>query len=81
MKSAISAAQCKGARAMLGLSRNKLATLAKVGVRTLVDFERGARQPFDRTLADVQRALEAAGIIFTEEDENAGPGVRLAKRR
>jgi hypothetical protein len=44
----------------------------------LVDFERGARRPLNRTLADVRRALEEAGIIFIEEDDE-GPGVRLRK--
>ncbi len=77
----ISAAQCKAARALVGLSRTELAELSKVGARTLVDFEREARQPYDRTLADVRKALEAQGIIFIDEDEHGGPGVRLAKTR
>ena len=79
MKMAISAAQCKAARALIGLSRNQLAELSNVGARTLVDFEREARQPYDRTLNDIQKALESAGIIFIDEDEHGGPGVRLAK--
>jgi hypothetical protein len=28
----------------------------------------------------VRRALEAAGVIFIDEDDGAGPGVRLRKR-
>ncbi len=66
---------------MVGWSRNRLAEEAKVAVGTLIDFERGARQPYQRTLADIQRALEAAGIIFIDEDEQGGPGVRLAKSK
>ena len=29
----------------------------------------------------VRRALEAAGVIFIDENGDAGPGVRLRKRR
>ena len=66
---------------MLGWSRNRLANEAKIAAGTLIDFERGARQPYERTLADVQRALEAAGIIFIDADEHGGPGVRLAEEK
>lgn len=61
------------------MSQSDLAEAAGVSKQTLVDFERGARQPYDRTLADIVRALEAAGVIFIETDEAAGPGVRLRK--
>ena len=72
------ASQCKGARAMLGWSRVRLAEAAEVGTSTIVDFERGARQPYNRTLADIRRALEDAGVIFTDAEEGVGgPGVRL----
>ncbi len=67
-------AQCRAARAMLEWSRDDLAVAAKVARRTVVDFERGARNPYDRTLADIKLALEAAGIEFTDDD---APGVRL----
>jgi hypothetical protein len=40
------------------------------------DVERDARTPFERTLRDLQSALEAAGVEFIAED-NGGPGVRL----
>ncbi len=70
----ITPAQCRAARAMLEWSRDGLAVAAKVARRTVVDFERGARRPYDRTLADIQHTLEAAGIEFTNSD---APGVRL----
>ena len=73
---AISPEQCRGARAMLGWSRDKLASAAEVAVGTVVDFERGARQPYKRTLSDIRRALENAGIIFIDQN-GGGPGVRL----
>jgi transcriptional regulator with XRE-family HTH domain len=69
-------AQCAGARAMLNLSRKELAALSGVAERTIVDFERGARAPFPRTLADLVRTLETAGVLLIPADE-LGPGVRL----
>ncbi len=61
---------------MLGWSRQRLAHASHVAERTLIDFERGARHPYDRTLADIRRALEDAGIIFIDEN-GGGAGVRL----
>ena len=63
---------------MIEWSRQRLAEAANVAERTLIDFERGARQPYDRTLADIRRALEQAGIIFIDENDE-GPGVRFRK--
>ncbi len=64
---------------MLGWSRQRLAHASRVAERTLIDFERGARNPYDRTLVDIRRALEEAGIIFIDENDG-GPGVRLRKK-
>ena len=61
---------------MLEWSRARLARRAKVSPRTIVDFERGARRPYDRTLADVRKALEEGGIEFVEGN-GGGPGIRL----
>ena len=71
--------QCKAARAMLGWSRDKLADAAKVAIRTLVDFERGARQPYERTLKDIKRSLEDSGILFISGN-GGGVGVRFRDR-
>ena len=70
-------AQCRAARALLSWSQAELAEKASVSKQTLVDFERGARQPYPRTLADIRSALEAAGVEFTNGD---APGVRLKKK-
>ncbi len=72
----ITASQCRAARALIGWSRKQLAQSALIPERTLVDFERGARNPLGRTLLDSRRALEETGVIFIDEDE-LGPGVRL----
>ena len=61
---------------MLSWSRQQLAQAADVAERTLMDFERGTRRPYNRTLADIKRALESAGIEFIDEN-GGGPGVRL----
>jgi transcriptional regulator with XRE-family HTH domain len=69
--------QCRAARALLNWSQAVLAERAAVAKQTLADFERGARSPYPRTLADIREALEAAGIEFTNGN---APGVRLKKR-
>jgi transcriptional regulator with XRE-family HTH domain len=71
-ENSISPQQCLGARAMLGLSRADLATLAKVAQATLADFEGGKRKPYARTLADIRGVLEARGATFVAEADKAG---------
>ena len=70
--------QCRAGRALLDWSREELATASKVGLRTIVDFERGAREPRELTKDALRAALETAGVIFVEEN-GEGPGVRLRK--
>ena len=67
--------QCRMARAALGLGVRELAAVAKVSVDTVARFERGDELK-ERTVDALQRALEAAGIEFTNGEQ---PGVRLAK--
>ncbi|MBI2714345.1 MAG: helix-turn-helix transcriptional regulator [Rhizobiales bacterium] len=56
--------QCRSARAWLGLSQEDLAEVSKVSARTIAHFEAGNRVPHDRTLRDLQHALESLGIEF-----------------
>jgi transcriptional regulator with XRE-family HTH domain len=70
----ITAAQCRAGRALLGWSQDDLVKDSKVGKSTIANFEAGKSTPYDRTLADVQAALEKAGVEFTNGDE---PGVKL----
>ncbi|WP_456316927.1 helix-turn-helix transcriptional regulator [Teichococcus aestuarii] len=74
----MSAAQCRGARAMLGWNQMQLAEAARVARQTIVDFERGARSPHPSTLAAVRTAFKAAGVEFIPEN-GGGAGVRLRK--
>jgi transcriptional regulator with XRE-family HTH domain len=75
----ISPAQCRAARALLGWSQDQLSVASKVAKATIANFEAGKRSPYDRTLADMQKVLEEAGIVFVAHGETstAGEGVRL----
>ena len=66
------------ARALLGLTQAEVAQRAAVAVKTIADFERGATVPQDRTLRDIQRAFEDAGIEFLF-DGARGLGLRWRK--
>lgn len=59
--------QCKAARTMAGLSQYGLAMAAKLAPATVALFELGKRQPYPRTLARLQAALEARGVQITPE--------------
>lgn len=73
----IAAIQSKMARAAVGWGVRDLAKEAGVSVDTVSRLERGEElQP--RTLAAIQAALEAAGVIFIDSNGD-GPGVRLRK--
>jgi transcriptional regulator with XRE-family HTH domain len=72
----MTAGQCRAARGLIGWSQEQLADAAGVAVRTLISFEAGDRKPYQRTLAAIRSALEAAGVEFIAQDDG-GPGVRL----
>ncbi|TJW57452.1 MAG: helix-turn-helix transcriptional regulator [Mesorhizobium sp.] len=77
----LTSAQCRAARALIEWSRDQLADASKVAVRTIVDFERNAREPREVTKDALCRALDAAGVVFLADGElvEGGPGVRLRK--
>jgi transcriptional regulator with XRE-family HTH domain len=62
-------AQIRAARALLGWSQNQLAHKAEVGVATLQRIEQneGVLKGNFSTILKIQRALEEAGIRFTED--------------
>jgi transcriptional regulator with XRE-family HTH domain len=77
----LTAAQIRAARALLGWSQPALATASGLSLPTIVRME-GRQGPGRSAAANVdavERALEAAGVVFIAADEatGAGPGVRL----
>ncbi|WP_092294280.1 helix-turn-helix transcriptional regulator [Bradyrhizobium sp. Ghvi] len=76
----ITAEQCRAARGLLGWSQAELSKASETAQKTIADFERGAREPYERTLDDIQVALEKAGVEFIPEN-GGGAGVRMKKRK
>jgi hypothetical protein len=75
--------QIRAARAVLRWTAEDLAREASLGLNTvkraeLADDETSLTLSNDLAL---RRALEAAGMIFIDENGTAGPGVRLRKRQ
>lgn len=68
--------QCRAARALLQISQVDLATAVGLSKQTVIDFERGARNPHKSNLLAIQAALEASGVEFIDSN-GGGPGVRL----
>jgi transcriptional regulator with XRE-family HTH domain len=67
--------QLRAARAWLGLSQEELASQSGVARVTIANFENGRSVPQPRTLRDLQRTLEEAGIEFLF-DRGEGVGIR-----
>ncbi len=76
----ITAGQCKAARALLELTQGELADAAKLGLSTIVDFEKKRRKVSVVATQAIRSALSAGGIEFIDEN-GGGPGVRLRKRQ
>ncbi len=76
----ITSEQIRGARAMLRWSAKQLAEQAGLSWPTVQRMEstQGVPSGLSKNLELVQRALEGAGIIFIDEDDE-GRGVRLKK--
>ena len=76
----ISAAQSRGARALLNMTQPQLASASQLGLSTIVDFERARRSVSSDAIQAMRKALERAGVEFIDEN-GGGPGVRLRKRQ
>ncbi len=74
----ISAAQCRAARGLTNITQGNLAARSGVSVRTIAHFEKSERTPIPANLTAIRAALEAAGVVFVDENGH-GPGVRLRK--
>jgi len=73
----ITSAQCRAARALVGLSQQELADQSAVSKRTIASFELGQAILPAMKLA-LRHSLEAKGVIFIAEN-GEGPGVRMKK--
>ena len=78
----ITSGQIKAARALIGMTANKLAELSGVAYTTIVRMESSDGIPSGqvKTLDAVQKVLEGAGIEFIGTPDD-GPGVRLFKSK
>jgi len=70
-------AQVRAARGLLGWTQGQLAEAADVAVATVKGMEAGRSRPRRATVQAIQRALEAAGVEFTNGDQ---PGVRMRRQ-
>ncbi|MEA1674102.1 helix-turn-helix transcriptional regulator [Nitrospirillum sp. BR 11163] len=76
----ITSDQIRAARALIRWSAEDLAARSGVGLSTIRRMEtaEGIPSASGKNLAAVQKALEAAGVLFIQEN-GEGPGVRLRK--
>jgi len=58
--------QVRAARNWLAWTQAELAERANVGLSTVKDYEGGKRAPIANNLEAMQRALEKAGMRFTD---------------
>ena len=79
----ITGAQIRAARALLDWSARDLSKASRVSPATIQRLERTqglSEKAQARTLADLQRVLEEAGVEFIGRPEDQ-PGVRLSIRK
>ena len=75
----LTGAQIRGARGMLNWSASDLAARSGVSVPTIRRLEKesgSTANAYERTLIDLKRAFEEAGVEFIGTPEDC-PGVRL----
>ncbi len=74
----VTPAQIRAARALLDISQQELADLSKVGLRTIVQFERGSTSISASIIQALVLSLEVTGIEFIPEN-GGGAGLRFRK--
>ena len=72
----LSSEQCRAARALLNWTQEELAVRAGVSRSTVRRFESGQHELQRASAAMIRMALEQAGVIIIEADEQ-GAGARL----
>lgn len=78
----ITSAQLRGARAMLGLTAEALASESKLPISTIEALETDANPIDTKALAAVRSVLEARGVLFlaSGNDGTGGAGIRFKHR-
>lgn len=78
----ITGTQIRAARALLGWSQDTLAEAAGVSLPTIKRIEARADEIGGRatTIQSIRDAVERAGIVFIDDDDIGGRGVRLGRR-
>jgi transcriptional regulator with XRE-family HTH domain len=81
MQKALTSAQIKAARALVRWSAEDLAQQSMLSVATIrrAELAKGETAMTAANDLAVRRALEAAGVVFIDEN-GGGPGVRLRQR-
>jgi len=77
---ALTASQCRAARALLEWSQVQLSQAASIDIQTIADFEKRFRAADETTRRRLRAALEAAGVVFIAEN-GGGAGARLKFNR
>ena len=73
--------QLRAGRAFLGWTREEMSEKSGVPAITIKQFESGKTDPRLTTVHKLRRALERAGLIIIDQDDEAGPGLRLRGKR
>jgi len=76
-------AQIRAARALLDWRQEYLSKASGVGTATIRRIENGGSPitGYVSTVMRIEAAFEKAGILFIADDEIAGIGLRLAKKK
>jgi len=75
----ITVEQLRAARSLLGWNQYRLAEASGLAIATIrrMEGDRGPLRSSAENVLKVQQALEDAGVIFIDQNEESGPGVRL----
>ena len=73
----ITGSLCRAARALVEVTRAKLAANSQVDEVTIEKFERDIDRPDDAAISALKVALEELGAVFIPEQGSSGAGVRL----
>lgn len=69
--------QCRAARALLNWNAEQLAEKSYASASTVRNFEAGRSVPKPIYLDAMQKAFEAAGVVFLPAEDGQGAGVRF----